>query len=471
MLREYNAIFKRLMLFSDLCIVAGSFFLGGILKNEYIDFSQLNTYLIVLLVLLTMWGFALYYFGIYESFRTRQIGDILFIVVETSLVVSSFFGGFVFLVKLESIGRIHIYYTLVFATVSLCIEKVLLIYLFRYQRKKGFNTRNILIVGTNEKAQQYIRIFDKHGEWGIKIIGLVDEDDTKKNTIIYGHKVIGSFMDIPDIIKNSVVDEILFVIPHSWMSRFDEIEEIMYKCEIGGIKLLVAMDLFKPRLSKARYDYLDTMPILTFESTSNKLLSLFIKRLFDTFISAFILFLLSPVFLVVSVLVKLTSKGPVFFKQPRCSLNGRTFTIYKFRTMVENAESMQQELLTYNEMKGPVFKMKNDPRVTKVGKFLRKFSVDELPQILNVLKGDMSLVGPRPPIPSEVGNYETWQRRRLSMRPGITCLWQVCGRNNITDFDEWMRLDLEYIDNWSLCLDFKILLKTIPAVLFGAGAK
>ena len=471
MLKEYNIFFKRLMLFSDLSIVAGSFFLGGMLKNEYVDFLQVNTYIIVLPVLLLMWGVALYYFGIYESFRTRQVGDILFTVLETSLVVSSFFGGFVFLTKLESIGRIHVLYTLILATVSLCIEKVLLIYFFRHQRKRGFNTRNILIVGTSENAQQYIHTFDMHGEWGIKIIGLVDEDATKINTIIHRHEVIGSFKDVPDIIRKYVVDEILFVIPHSWMNRFDEIEEIMYKCEIAGIGIIVAMDLFKPRLSKARYSYLDNFPILTFESTPNKLVHLFIKRLFDIFISASILLLVSPIFMIVSVLIKLTSRGPVFFKQQRCSLYGRTFIIYKFRTMVKNAENIQQELLAYNEMKGPVFKMKNDPRVTKIGKFLRKFSIDELPQLLNVLKGDMSLVGPRPPIPSEVCNYEPWQRRRLSMRPGITCIWQVCGRNNITDFNEWMRLDLEYIDNWSLFLDYKILLKTIPTVLFGTGAK
>ena len=459
------------MLFSDLCIVAASFFLGGLLKSAFIDFYQPNTYIIILPVLLLMWGVALYYFGIYESFRTRQIGDILLTLLEICMVVSSFFGGFVFLTNLESIDRIHVLYTLALATVSLCIEKVLLIYLFRNQRKKGFNTRNILIVGTSKNAQQYIHTFDMHDEWGIKIIGLVDEDATKINTMIHGHEVIGSFKDVPDIIKKYVVDEILFVIPHSWMARFDEVEEIMYKCETEGLRIIVAMDLFKPRFSKTRYSYLDNFPILTFESAPNKLMNLFIKRILDIFISVLVLFLLSPVFVLVSVLIKLTSKGPVFFKQPRCSLYGRTFIIYKFRTMVEDAESKLNELLAHNEMNGPVFKMENDPRVTKVGKFLRKFSIDEFPQLWNVLKGDMSLVGPRPPILTEVEKYEPWQRRRLSMRPGLTCLWQACGRNDIADFNDWIKLDLEYIDNWSLYLDLKILIKTIPMVLFGIGAR
>ncbi|NUN24542.1 MAG: sugar transferase [Candidatus Jettenia caeni] len=179
----------------------------------------------------------------------------------------------------------------------------------------------------------------------------------------------------------------------------------------------------------------------------------------------------APVFAIAAIAVKATSTGRIFFQQQRCSRNGRKFMVYKFRTMVENAESMLKDLLAYNEMSGPVFKMENDPRLTNVGKFLRKYSIDELPQLWSVLKGDMSLIGPRPPVPEEVSQYEPWQRRRLSMRPGLTCLWQVYGRNKISDFNEWMRLDLNYIDNWSLWLDCKILLRTLPVVLFGIGAR
>jgi len=179
--------------------------------------------------------------------------------------------------------------------------------------------------------------------------------------------------------------------------------------------------------------------------------------------------LLSPLFLFVTLLIKLTSSGPIFFKQKRIGLNGREFVLYKFRTMYKDAEKQQKMLEALNEMDGPVFKIRKDPRITPVGKFLRKFSIDELPQLFNVFIGHMSLIGPRPPLPNEVIQYETWQRRRLSMRPGITCLWQISGRNEI-DFEEWMRLDLEYLDNWSLWVDIKILVKTIPVVLFGSGA-
>ena len=180
---------------------------------------------------------------------------------------------------------------------------------------------------------------------------------------------------------------------------------------------------------------------------------------------------MAPVFIITAIIIKATSKGPVFFNQERSGLNGRRFILYKFRTMVVDAETRLKDLLSSNEMNGPVFKMTQDPRITKIGKILRRFSIDELPQLWNVFKGDMSIVGPRPPIPEEVKNYDYWHRRKLSMRPGITCLWQVGGRSKITDFSEWMRLDLKYIDNWSLWLDCKILLKTIPTVLFGIGAK
>ena len=194
-----------------------------------------------------------------------------------------------------------------------------------------------------------------------------------------------------------------------------------------------------------------------------------VKRLIDIITSAILLVLFSPLFAIVSILIKTTSKGPIFFRQQRVSYNGRQFSFLKFRTMIENAEELKKDLMELNEMDGPVFKIKNDPRTTKVGRFLRKTSIDELPQLINVLKGDMSLVGPRPPLPSEVLEYGLADRRRLSMRPGITCIWQVNGRNDIS-FEKWMELDREYIDNWSLGLDLKILAKTIPSVIRGSGA-
>lgn len=469
MLKEHNILFKWVMIFADLCIVVVTFFLSFFIVNKFDFFyKDFGLYIILLPTLIIIWGILLYYFGMYDSFRTKQILDILFIVAETTIIGGGIFGSFIFITKIESITRLHIFYAFLLAAIFISIEKVLLILLFRYQRKKGLNTRNMLIVGTGKRAQHFVNLISRHVEWGINIIGLVDEDVAKINNIIHGHKVIGSFKDVPDIIKNNVVDEVMFIVPRSWLNK---IEEIMYRCEIEGLRVSVALDLFELKLSKAKYSYLDNFPILTFESTPDQLIRLMVKRLFDITFSGVALILLSPVFVSISILIRTTSKGSIFFKQQRCSLYGRKFLLYKFRTMVEDAETRLKDLLVYNEMDGPVFKMKDDPRITKVGKFLRKFSIDELPQLWNVFKGDMSLVGPRPPIPAEVEKYKPWQRRRLSMRPGITCLWQVSGRNKITDFNEWMKLDLEYIDNWSLWLDFKIILRTIPAVLFGIGAK
>jgi exopolysaccharide biosynthesis polyprenyl glycosylphosphotransferase len=233
----------------------------------------------------------------------------------------------------------------------------------------------------------------------------------------------------------------------------------------------VAVDYFELKFSRGKQTDMYGFPMMTFDSTPDKIGHLFIKRIFDVIISGLALVLLFPFFLIISIVIKLTSDGSVFFRQERCGLYGRKFNLYKFRTMVKDAEQKLDELRKHNEMAGPVFKMSNDPRLVPMGVFLRRFSIDELPQLWNVFRGDMSLVGPRPPLPKEVKEYDYWQRRRLSMKPGLSCLWQIKGRNKITDFNEWMKLDLEYIDKWSLGLDLNILLRTIPVVLFGVGAK
>jgi exopolysaccharide biosynthesis polyprenyl glycosylphosphotransferase len=215
----------------------------------------------------------------------------------------------------------------------------------------------------------------------------------------------------------------------------------------------------------------DGFPLLSFSTTPTNEALMFVRRILDVILASFILVVFGPlVMLPAAILIRLTSSGPILFKQTRCGLNGRQFVMHKFRSMVNNAEQLRVELEGLNEMDGPVFKSSRDPRITTVGKIIRRFSIDELPQIFNVLRGDMSLVGPRPPLPAEVARYERWQRRRLSMKPGMTCLWQISGRNEVS-FDDWMKLDLTYIDNWSLMLDLKILLKTVPVVLLGRGAK
>jgi exopolysaccharide biosynthesis polyprenyl glycosylphosphotransferase len=306
----------------------------------------------------------------------------------------------------------------------------------------------------------------KYKEWGLKISGFVGNDPEMVGGEILGIKVIGTLNDIPKLIKEKVIDEVIFSVPKSWLG---DLEPSIYACEEAGINVKLTLNFFDPLIARYSLDDLDGIPLLAFSTTPRNAGQLLIKQIFDTTVSFLLLILLAPLFLIVALIIKISSPGPVFFKQRRCGLNRREFTLYKFRSMVADAEKIKTQLEKFNEADGLVFKIKNDPRITPIGKFIRKTSIDELPQVFNVLKGDMSLVGPRPPLPSEVKKYERQQQRRLSMKPGITCIWQTSGRNKV-NFDTWIKMDLEYIDNWSLGLDFKILLKTIPAVLFGKGA-
>ncbi|MGO8763928.1 MAG: sugar transferase [Limisphaerales bacterium] len=262
------------------------------------------------------------------------------------------------------------------------------------------------------------------------------------------------------------------VILNARRTYFEQVENIIKACELEGVEVWLLADFFTTKISRTSLDELLGRPLLIFSSIPEASWQSVVKQVLDFAGALALLAIGSPVFAMIALAIKVTSNGPVFFKQQRSGLNGAPFTIYKFRTMVTNAEQFKHELEAMNEMSSPVFKVTNDPRVTRVGKFLRKFSLDELPQLWNVLRGEMSLVGPRPLPVDEVRRFNDFaHRRRLSVKPGLTCLWQISGRNKISDFKDWVRLDLEYIDNWSLWLDLKILLKTIPIVLVGNGAK
>jgi exopolysaccharide biosynthesis polyprenyl glycosylphosphotransferase len=261
------------------------------------------------------------------------------------------------------------------------------------------------------------------------------------------------------------VDEVIFAVDSS---RLSSLEEVFLRCDEEGVRTRVAIDFFPHVNSDMTLDRVGGAPLLTFSAAPLDDLRLVLKRLFDLVVSASALILLTPLIAITAALIKLTSPGPVIFRQARCGLNGRRFTLYKFRSMVANAHELRTQLEHLSERK-VAFKLSRDPRVTPIGRWLRKFSIDELPQLYNVLRGEMSIVGPRPPLPEEVDQYQRWQRRRLRMRPGLTCLWAVAGRDRI-DFNAWMRMDISYIENWSLKLDWSIILRTIPHVLAGRGA-
>jgi exopolysaccharide biosynthesis polyprenyl glycosylphosphotransferase len=342
----------------------------------------------------------------------------------------------------------------------------------RHLRKRGHNLRNMLIIGSNQRAIEFAKTTQSKPELGYRILGFADDewagsDDLRKN----GWSVLCNLEDLRMFLRRSVVDEVVIAVP--LRSFHNNASEIATMCQQQGIMLHVLSDLFNLKTRLHRVEEVEDSHLITHSAGIENGWPTVIKRVLDFSISLMLLILLAPLLLVTAIVIKLTSPGPVFFVQKRIGFNKRTFTIYKFRTMVVDAEQRLQEIEHLNEVSGPVFKIKNDPRLTLIGKFLRKTSIDELPQFFNVLSGDMSMVGPRPlqlrdyELFTEAG--EDWQRCRFSVRPGITCLWQVNGRSSLP-FHRWMELDLQYVRNWSLWLDVQILAKTIPAVLRGSGA-
>jgi exopolysaccharide biosynthesis polyprenyl glycosylphosphotransferase len=426
----------------------------------------LPQYLRLLLLWPPLWISMLAFNGLYRSFRIRPFTEIVGDIVEMTFFSAFAFAALVFILKIEFVSRIFFVIFVGLASSFLIVEKWIIISIARHIRRKGYNFRRLLIVGTGPRARRFIQMIKANPEWGLKINGLIDDDPEMVGKDFFGIKTIGVLADIPRILQESVTDEVIFIVPRRWLER---IQKSIAACEIQGVKTSVAADLFDLKIARVRQVNFNGFPLMSFETTFGREWQLFIKRIIDLVVSFLGLILFSPFLLIIAILIKVTTPGPVFFKQQRIGVNGRIFTLYKFRTMHFNAEEKLTELKHLNEMDGPVFKIKSDPRITAVGRILRKISIDEIPQLFNVLLGHMSLVGPRPPIPNEVDKYELWQRRRLSMRPGLTCLWQIGGRNKIR-FDKWIELDLKYIDNWSLWLDLKILIQTIPVVLLGVGA-
>ncbi|MDD5217216.1 MAG: sugar transferase [Candidatus Omnitrophica bacterium] len=475
MIWEHQTMLRRLLILLDLAIVCLSFLIGYYLRNILTVYSDnlariypLQTYINLLLPMLIFWSITLYAIGSYQSFRVKRVWDILWDILKAFFIVAILFGYFAFLFKLHYLSRIFIILSFALTAILLSAERIVILGIVRYVIKKGYDTHQVLIMGTGPRAQEFIGLVQGHPEWGYKITGLVDKDPALKGKTIMNCTVLGTLKELPDLLNKVVVDDVVVIVPRTWLA---DIEDSILYCEQLGKQINVAVDLFNLRFAKSKLIKLHHFPLLTFETTSDKLWQLLIKRILDFILALIGLILVSPILLLSVILIKTGSNGPVIFKQVRCGLNGRLFTVYKFRTMVVDAEARLDSLRKKNEMSGPAFKMTNDPRITKFGRWMRKFSIDELPQLLNILEGNMSIVGPRPPIPAEVKHYKPWQMRRLSMRPGLTCIWQVQGRNKVVKFDEWMKLDLQYIDNWSLWLDFILFLKTIPVVLFGIGAK
>ncbi|MBZ5671992.1 MAG: sugar transferase [Acidobacteriia bacterium] len=418
---------------------------------------------------LLAWHLVFSSFGLYSSKRlSTRWAEVLDIAEATTLGSALIFVAAIF-IRIQMVTPLFILLFWVASTLAEAGSRMLLRYMLGGIRRRGRNLREMVVVGTNPRAIRFARKVEFRPELGYRIVGFVDGQWAGRGGFEQtGYQVVSDLAGFPRFLREQVVDEVVIALPME--SSYEQAARIAALCEEQGIVVRLLSDIFNLRVAQSTAGEFEGEAVTTLSTGSPDGWQHLLKRTLDVSLSLVAMLLLSPLFLLAALIVKLTSPGPGFFVQERVGLNKRRFRLYKFRTMVADAAERQREIEHLNEARGPVFKIRNDPRLTPVGKFLRKTSIDELPQLLNVLKGDMSLVGPRPlPVRDYQGFHQDWQRRRFSVRPGITCLWQINGRSSVP-FEKWMELDMEYIDQWSLWMDFKILAKTIPAILRGAGA-
>jgi exopolysaccharide biosynthesis polyprenyl glycosylphosphotransferase len=477
MINSRRQLLKHLAQVYDLAAFVSSFLMTTFLLYSWSggrtlpDFMMLRIKLgncVLFALLILAWYNILVISKLYVSKRLTNLATEIYEVSKSAL------GACLFLYLSARILHIHLvnirFATIVyiFCTTNMVLGRVLAKRLLARLRQRGRNTRFLLVVGTNERAIEFADAILERPELGYNIVGFVDEDwDGIAKFQTTGHSRCCAFDGLADFLRHNVVDEAAIFLP--LRSYYEYSARLISLCEQHGIVIRVGSQVFNLKGDLPRL-VLDENSQVATAGGANKTWSAFIKRGIDWVVSLGLLIILSPLLAFIAVVVKYTSTGPILFRQTRVGINKRQFRMYKFRTMIADAERMQDGLLSINEMTGPVFKVQNDPRVTRVGRILRKTSVDELPQLLNVLKGEMSLVGPRAMSLRDYKLFEhDWHRRRFSVKPGITCLWQVNGRSSIP-FEKWMELDMQYIDKWSLWLDFKILARTVSAVVRGTGA-
>jgi len=441
---------------------------GGLTVPSLHHFGQIEIKLLNLFFFITAlltWLLILSNFRLYSSRRlskqTKEISDVFKATSIGTIII--WIEGLFFQIDFITLSVIVVFWVL--CTTTTIISRILLRVLLRWFRIHGRNLRHVLIIGTNQRAIKFSEKILSSPELGYRLIGFVDDHwNGLEKANLNGLKLVCDLKNFKTFVRSSVVDEVIIVLPLK--SFYDQASRIISICEEQGIHTRYLSSIFaNSENTNGSNDSLIPINFATIYGIPSIL-----KRILDLVLAIVFLFLSIPIFIVVPLVIKLTSPGPVFFVQKRVGFGKRIFHLFKFRTMINDAEKKQIELEAINEASGPVFKIKDDPRVTPIGRFLRKTSIDELPQLINVIIGDMSIVGPRPlPVRDYNGFNEDWHRRRFSVRPGLTCLWQIQGRCDIS-FDKWMELDMEYIDHWSLWLDIKILLKTIPLVFKGVGA-
>ncbi|MDQ2855579.1 MAG: sugar transferase, partial [Acidobacteriota bacterium] len=419
-------------------------------------------------LLLIIWHLAFVFQGVYRSHRLSsrleelvEVGRAIFFASAALLIVA----------QIGHWRTVTIWTALCVGSIALFLigsSRLLLRLNLRRLRQHGHNLKKLVIIGTGSRAEWFAKQVLHRNDFGYVLVGYIDSKMRFNNNGLSDLPWLGDVDELPRIIANEVIDEVFIALPIK--SQYAQIESAITLLEEQGIMVHLFSDLFPHKLARSRAWEFEGTPVLSLHSGPPLSWRTEAKRVIDV-IGAFLLLIVSlPLFVLVAIAIKLESEGPVFFVQDRVGFNKRRFRMLKFRTMRRDAEQRMKEIEHLNEKTGPIFKIRNDPRVTRVGRWLRKTSIDELPQLVNVLLGDMSIVGPRPlSVRDALRMEEAWQKRRFSVKPGLTCLWQVSGRSNLS-FEQWMQLDLEYIDRWSLGLDWSILLRTIPAILLARGA-
>ncbi len=406
------------------------------------------------------WVVALALNGMYRPRARWSIRSEAWDLARASMVMAVATFAVLFWFKLPDVSRIFL--LLLFPTqyVVTLVTRAILRLAFRQLRASGRNERYVLVVGAGPRGQGFAATMESHAELGLKVIGFLDDEPEYAADAPWPW--LGKLEDLERVLADNVIDEVAICLP---FSQWQYLDGLAYAAEEAGKIVRVPMDVLQHPFAQGKVEDLEGTPVYSLVSGPDRTLALWAKRSIDLFVAAVGLVVLSPLFAIVGWSIR-RDGGPALFRQTRVGLHGRPFEIVKFRSMAIDAEERLAELEAQNELEGHAFKMTDDPRITPIGRTIRRWSIDELPQLWNVLRGDMSLVGPRPPLESEVSDYDLWHRRRLSMKPGITGLWQVRSRSE-TVFDKWVEDDLEYIDRWSLWLDLTILVRTIPAALEG----
>ena len=420
---------------------------------------------VVLSAMVILWPVVLQWQGAYQPLRLKTSSAEAFEILRAGGFYAAGVLALQALIHAYSVSRVFLGLLFILQIGLTLVSRAILHKVLTWMRVQGRNYRRVLIVGAGPQGRWTLERLQSRRELGLRVIGFVDDRSPERLGRQLGAAHLGRISELPEILRSHVVDEVLVTLP---FSTFGRLQRVLEACNQEGKNVYLAVDglaAARGAISRSRLAEVDGVPFLGLIYAPDHMTALVLKRAIDLVLSAVSLIVASPFMLVVAALIRLDSPGAVIFRQERVGLHGRRFALFKFRTMAVDAEEQLDKYLCRNEMQGPVFKLRDDPRVTPVGRWLRKLSLDELPQLFNVLAGDMSLVGPRPPLPREVAQYDGWHRRRLSVRPGITGPWQVAGRNDVPHFDRWVEMELDYIDHWNLWLDIKILFHTVSEVL------